>query len=1136
MYRVQRQWLSQEQLSQSSGEIEKPIEKAQDKRSTPVPFVYEPIPPFPEALKESRKPESDKEIFDIFKRLEVNIPFLNLIQSIPRYAKFLKELCTTKREQKLRSQKKVRVSEHVSAVYQKKMPKKCSDPGMFTIPCTLGNNQVYNAMLDLGASINVLPFALYESLQLGPLQETRVVIQLADRSNAYPRGFVEDVLVRVNSLIFPADFYVLDMETDTRAPILLGRPFMRTAKTKLDVSNGSLTMEFDGQTVEFNIFDSMKHPKDVHSLCFMEVVEPVVQEVFNVYGGDDSLKSVLENALGQAELDFELSDELKEAVMALSEGAMYASIPAMGQVKLEIPTEKLVPSVERAPELELKPLPENLKYAFLGEGETLPVVISSSLSVEQEQRLVDVIRDRRAAIGWTIADIKGISPSTCMHKILLEDGAKPVRQPQRRLNPPMMEVVKKEVLKLLQMGIIYPISDSKWVSPTQCVPKRGGITVVPNPKGELVPTRAVTGHRVCIDLRRLNEVTRKDHFPLPFIDQMLERLAGRAYYCFLDGYSGYFQVPIAPEDQEKTTFTCPFGTFAYRRMPFGLCNAPATFQRCMMSIFSDFVENFMEVFMDDFTVHGDSFDACLAHLALVLDRCIETNLVLNFEKCHFMVEQGIVLGHVVSKKGIEVDKAKIDVISSLPYPTNVREVRSFLGHAGFYRRFIKDFSKIASPLCTLLQKEVDFNFNDACKQSFDELKSRLTTTPIIQAPNWSLPFEIMCDASDYAVGAVLGQKVERASHVIYYASMTLNEAQRNYTTTEKEMLAVVFALEKFRSYLLGTKIIVYTDHAALKYLMAKKEAKPRLIRWILLLSEFDIEVRDKKGAENLVADHLSRLVHEEDKPHNQVPIRGEFPDESLWVVKAIVPWYADIVNFLTTGKFPPGFTQFKRDKIRSEAKYCVWDEPYLWRHCADQVIRRCVPDSEVTSVLTFCHEFACGGHFGPKRTARKVLDSGFFWPTLFRDANNFCQSCDRCQRVGNISKRNEMPQTMIVNCEIFDVWGIDFMGPFPNSCGFEYILLAVDYVSKWVEAIPTKTDDSKVVVSFLKSHILSRFGMPRALISDRGTHFCNKTVEALVKKYHITHKISTAYHPQSNGQAEVSNREVKSILRKDRQS
>ena len=276
-------------------------------------------------------------------------------------------------------------------------------------------------------------------------------------------------------------------------------------------------------------------------------------------------------------------------------------------------------------------------------------------------------------------------------------------------------------------------------------------------------------------------------------------------------------------------------------MPNGLCNAPATFQRCMVSIFSDFVEKIIEVFVDDFSVFGDSFDDCLTNLTLILKRC-----VLNWEKCHFMVKQGIVLGHIVSEKGIEVDKSKIDLVRYLPSPTSVKEVRSFLGHAGFYRRFIKDFSKIATPLCRLLQKDVPFVLDDDCEKAFNHLKKMLTSAPIIVPPDWSLPFELMCDASEYALGAVMGQRKDKQPYVIYYASRTLNDAQLNYSTAEKELLAVMFALDKFYSYLLGTKVIIYSDYAALKYLLTKKEAKPRLIRWMLLLQEFGVEIRDKK--------------------------------------------------------------------------------------------------------------------------------------------------------------------------------------------------------------------------------------------------------------------------------------------------
>ncbi|GJR99451.1 reverse transcriptase domain-containing protein [Tanacetum coccineum] len=368
------------------------------------------------------------------------------------------------------------------------------------------------------------------------------------------------------------------------------------------------------------------------------------------------------------------------------------------------------------------------------------------------------------------------------------------------------------------------------------------------------------------------------------MDQMLERLAGNEYYCFLDGFSGYFQIPIDPHDQEKTTFTCPYGTFAYRRMPFGLCNAPGTFQRCMMAIFHDMIEKMIEVFMDDFSVFGNSFGNCLSRVDKMLKRCEDTNLCLNWEKSHFMVKEGIVLGHKISKNRIEVDKAKVDVIAKLPHPTTVKGVRSFLGHAGFYRWFIKDFSKISRSMTHLLEKNTLFIFSDECIQAFETLKKKLTEAPILISPDWDLPFELMCDATDFAIGAVLGQRHEKHFRPIHYASKTMSEVESHYTTMEKKMLAVVYAFEKFRSYLILNKSIVYMDHSALKYLFAKKDSKARLLRWVLLLQEFKFKVIDTKGAENLAADHLSRLENPYQNVLDPKEINETFPLETLNMV------------------------------------------------------------------------------------------------------------------------------------------------------------------------------------------------------------------------------------------------------------
>nr|GEY28425.1 reverse transcriptase domain-containing protein [Tanacetum cinerariifolium] len=369
----------------------------------------------------------------------------------------------------------------------------------------------------------------------------------------------------------------------------------------------------------------------------------------------------------------------------------------------------------------------------------------------------------------------------------MEEDFEPAVQHQRRVNPKIHDVIKQKVLKLIDAGLIYLISDSPWVSPVHCVPKKGGFTVVENEDNELIPTRLVMGWRVCIDYRKLNEATRNDHFPLPFMDQMLERLAGNQYYCFLDVFSSYFQIPIDPKDQEKTTFTCPYGTFAYRHMPFRLCNAPSTFQRCMMAIFHDMIKKTMEVFMDDFSIFRNSFQSYLSHLEKMLKR------------------------------------------------------------------------------------------------------------------------------------------------PIHYASKTMTETESNYTTTEKEMLAVVYAFEKFWSYLIMNKCIVYTDHSALKYLFAKKDSKVRLLCWVLLLQEFTFKVIDTKGAENLVADHLSRL----ENPHQNVldpkEINESFPLETLNLVStrgnSITSWFADFANYHAGNFVVKGMSSQQKSKFFKDVKHYFWETP-----------------------------------------------------------------------------------------------------------------------------------------------------------------------------------------------------------------
>ncbi|GJQ95454.1 DNA-directed DNA polymerase [Tanacetum coccineum] len=574
-------------------------------------------------------------------------------------------------------------------------------------------------------------------------------------------------------------------------------------------------------------------------------------------------------------------------------------------------------SIEEPPELELKDLPSYLEYAFLEENDKLPVIIA-------------------------------------------KDDCKPSVQSQIRVNLKIHEVIKKEVIKLLDAGMIYPISDSPWVSPIHCVPKKGGMTVVANEENELILTHLVTGWRVCIDYRKLNEATRKDHFPLPFQLILISM---------------------------KTTFTVPDSTFAIVVCHLDYGNAPGNFQRCMMAIFHNMNRK-------------DNRD-------------VKTqNLVLNWKNVIYMCKEGIVLVIKKSKSVIEVDLSKCLLGCKPPTIRPTVKVRSFLGHAGFYRRFIQDFSKISRPITHLLEKDTPFVFSQDCINAFKTLKKKLTEAPILVVPDWNLPFKLMCDASNFAIGTVLGQ-------------------------------------------------------------------------------QFDIIILDKKGSENLATDHLSRL----ENPHKDVlenkDINEHFPLETLGVISnGSTPWFANFANYHAGNFIIKGMSTQQKRKFFKDVKHYFWDDPYLFRICADQIIRRCVHGHEALEILKACHEGPTGGHHSANLTARKVFDAGFFWPTIYRDAHSMIKSCDTCQRQGKISQRDEMPQNAIQVCEIFDIWGIDFMGPFPSSKGNKYILVAVDYLSKWVEAKALPTNDARVVMKILKS-LFARFGTSRAIISDRGTHFCN---------------------------------------------
>nr|GEY81385.1 DNA-directed DNA polymerase [Tanacetum cinerariifolium] len=649
---------------------------------------HKPSIPYPSRLHDQKlRDKANDQIekfFQIFKDLNFNISFADALILMPKFGPMIKTLLTNK--DKLYELARTPLNEHCSAVLLKKLPEKLRDPDKFLIPCDfLGMNEC---------------------------------LALADLGDKHKSHAIINVFVKMGTFHFPADFVVVDFDANPRVPLILGRSFLKTRRDLVDVFERELTLRVGKEAITFNLDQTSRYSANYNDMTanLIDVIDMACEEYSReVLGFFDVIASgnptpyydPIVSTSSPTLTPFGDSDFLLEEVnafLALEDDPTLPKVdqsyfapegdilfleaflnddpllppPNQGnylpQVRKELKiceTKNDKSSIDEPLKVELNDLHLHLEYSFLEGDHKLPFIIAKDLSDEEKTALFTVLKSHKRAIAWKLSDIKGVNLEFCTHKILMEDDFEPVVQHQRRVNPKIHDVIKKEVVKLLDAGLIYPISDSPWISPVHCVPKKGGFIVVKKEENKLILTRLVTRWRVCIDYH-----------------------------------------------QEKTIFTCPYGTFVYRRMPFGLCNAPGTFQRCMMPIFHDMIEKTMEVFMDDFSVFGNSFQTCLSHLEKMLKRCKDTNLCLNWEKSHFMVKDGIVLGHKISKNRIEVDKAKVDVIAKLPHPTTVKCIRSFLGHAGFYRRFIQDFWKIARPMTRLLEKDTPFFFSKECVEAF----------------------------------------------------------------------------------------------------------------------------------------------------------------------------------------------------------------------------------------------------------------------------------------------------------------------------------------------------------------------------------------------------------------------------------
>ena len=709
----------------------------------------------------------------------------------------------------------------------------------------------------------------------------------------------------------------------------------------------------------------------------------------------------------------------------------------------------------------------------------------------------------------------------------------PIRQHPRRLPYAYREETRKQITEMLDQGVITP-SHSPWASPIVLVRKKDG------------------SFRFCIDYRRLNSVTIRDAHPLPRVDDLLEALNGSTIFSTLDLRQGYWQIRMHPDDREKTAFATPDGLYEFVRLPFGLSGAPATFDRALEIILSGLQYDICLCYFDDIIIPSRTITEHCQKLSLVLDRFRTHNLRVKASKCCFGAKTVRYLGHVVSAEGVHTDPAKIESVKRIVTPQNVAQVRSFLGLAGYYRKFIHNFATLTYPLVELTKKGRPFCWTEVHDIAFSTLKSGLCSSPVLAFPVLDRQFVLQTDASDVGLGAILTQ-FDRNGHerVVSYASRTLSDSEKNYSATEKELLAVVFAVEYFRVYLLGRKFLLFTDHNALRWLHSA-EPKGRRARWIMDLQEYEFEVQHRPGAQNSNADALSRLPQE--NPINTVlpseinhgPVLSAAmacltmlaPEKDLQQAQLEDPSISKVIELKNLGFPKPPYFVWAKNKYLSAFWNC-WDSLFLVdgilvksppnpRNLPDYAV--VVPEKLVHQVMSGLHNSSFGGHLGISKTISRAKGR-FYWPQMRRRIRTFVQSCRVCGEIKISTNTTKAPLRPINVSEPFVFWAMDYMGPLPEtSRGNKHVLVVMDHFTKWCEAFPTQDQKARTVASILVSKIFSRFGPPVAIHSDQGSNFESNLIHEVCDIMGIHKSRTTAYHPQGDGLVERQNRTLQDIL------
>lgn len=699
----------------------------------------------------------------------------------------------------------------------------------------------------------------------------------------------------------------------------------------------------------------------------------------------------------------------------------------------------------------------------------------SSLSAEEQKRLDRVI----GSFNQLVSDKLGQTNVISHH---IDTGnAKPFKLRQYPLSPAMQVHLNKEIDEMLELGVIEP-SNSPWNSPVLLVKKKDG------------------SYRMCFDGRKLNEVTIKDTYPLPLIDSIFNKLRDSRYLSSIDLRKAFWQVPLDKLSRPKTTFQVHGrGSFQFTSMPFGLSNSPQTMQRLMDTILGPSLEPYVFVYLDDIIIATNSFDQHLEILREVQKRLKNAGLTINLDKCEFCRSSLAFLGFVVDKDGLHTDSKKISSIVDAPIPSNTTEVRRVCGLLGWYRKFIKDYSTISAPITALLQgrkKGQPIQWTKEADAAFRTLKERLVTAPVLASPDFSLPFCIQTDASDVGIGAVLFQTIDGFEHPIAYASRTLTKQERKYSVTERECLAVLFGVEHFRAYVEGTpNLTVFTDHASLLWLHHLKEPTGRLARWCLRLSQFSFEIKHRKGANNIVADFLSRHV-------SSLSLSELQPDE----------WYKDMLSKVT--KNPTVYPDFRVDNgiLYKHVRPChnITSNLSPWKMV--------VPTPNRTQILHQCHDDPTAAHLGFAKTLARVAEF-YYWPKMRKTIFGYVRNCHICAAH---KSSTEKPLGLMGNYKNinfpFQLISLDIMGPFPRSKhGNQYLLVVTDWFTKFVFVHPLRKAITSSIVRFLEQNVFLIYGVPQIMVCDNGSQFIAKDFSKFLDSYGVQAVWYNAkYHPQIN--------------------